>query len=140
MPETLSSLRQLPKMHDLPIGSIQLVKALRLTAVARQNGDDPMQFLPVTLGSITAAKAFVSVARAMGGAWPEPFMLFRPCCGNISYDEALAAHMLIAACSGDRRAFTLQCRDLLAEAHHDMLFDSMVQLAGALAMIATSRS
>lgn len=132
MSEIVRALAAMPKLHDLPISGIHMITALRLTAVAKQAGDDPMQFLPVRFGSVTAAKAFMVVAQQMGAAWPEPFMLSRPCCGKMTHDEALAASMLIMAQSGERRRFSGLCGDLIAAKHHDSIYDGMLRFAGAL--------
>ncbi len=132
MSEIIRALTEMPKLHDLPISGIHMITALRLTAVARQTGDDPMQFLPVRFRSVNAAKAFVALAQRMCAAWPEPFTLSRPCCCRMTHDEALAASMLITAQSGELRRFSGLCGELIAAKHHDSIYHGMLRFAGEL--------
>ncbi len=139
MPFDMNSLLKPPDLHDLSPIQIRLIQGIRMCVACRNGPEDAAELLSVRFGSVTAAKAAQNVAARLGDAWPQPFEIMRPCCRRTTPDEVTAAQMLLSVQLGDRRAFGDACGELLADTHHDGIYDAMALFTGALRAAAVPR-
>jgi hypothetical protein len=105
------------------------VVALRVLALCGPADRDPLLELSRRFSSIPAARAFLALADALGAAWPVSVMVMRPCCPELSPDEATLAAMIDAAASADRAALARALAGLVRADRHERLFDAAVEFA-----------
>ncbi|WAT17401.1 DNA-directed RNA polymerase subunit beta' [Aurantiacibacter sp. MUD11] len=121
------------KIHDYAEPVVTLVVAIRLMAAAMQGNCDPLVELTRRLGSITAAKAVLDLAKAGSQAWPENVMVNRPCCHALSPDEAVLADMASAVLAGDRQQFAAVLEGLVRRERHERLYGAAAAVMAELA-------
>lgn len=131
MRQNLASLFGLRDLRACPLIAAQLILAQRLYMLFERAGRDPLPDLAVRLHSMSAAHAVATLSRTVMQDWPENFLLRRPCCPQMSPDEALLAEITLAAALGDRTAAHEAMRDMLPHKARERLFDA------ALAAVAT---
>lgn len=130
----LAALARPADLRALPLSVLHMVMALRLCALARSAGRDPMAELATRLGSVPAAEALVRLARTVGRTWPEAYVAGRPCCLAMTPDERTLANVARAALRGDRGAASTELDGFVRVGRHEALFDAAVRCAAELAV------
>ena len=118
-------------IRDLPLRQMHAVMAARFCCICNKVGRDPIDALSVRFRSVSAAKTFISLVEAVGHAWPEPFLVMRPCCSGVSIDEGVLSDMINAAARADRMRFDAILCDMIAPNVREKLFDMALKFAGA---------
>lgn len=125
-------LAQAPDIRSLPIAAVHVVMAMRLCVLCAKTGHDPLPRLVERFGGTLAGRRFRVAVEMVGGAWPDPFLINRPCCAALSPDEAMLAEMAVAAAAGDRLHFDQVSRDMLGDDARSRLFTSLAAFDRAL--------
>lgn len=110
----------------------RVIRALRIAALAQQGQIDAQPRLIDLLGSGEVARNFRLLIAAMAQAWPDPLVVFRPCCPRVTHDEGTLLAMLHHARAGDRPAFDRLLADLIGADGRDYLYCASVRLALSL--------
>lgn len=128
----IERLLQPPRIQDLSYRALKTVAAMRLVAVYRRAGHDPLLELAQRFSSITGARAVLDFAQVVATSWPEDVMVMRPCCRIVSPDELTLAQITDAALGGDRAAFGEVLHGLVRQDRHDRLFDHAVRMVAEM--------
>jgi hypothetical protein len=131
LPATLAYFAPAP-LTQAPPGAHRLIRALRIAALAKSSGVDPQSRIGELLGGAEPTRAFGLLLAAMGQAWPDPLVVFRPCCQRLTHDEAALLAMLHHVRNGDRPAFDALLADLIGSDARDYLYCASVRLATAM--------
>ncbi len=122
IPQSLASLFTPTRdLRDLPLLSMHVIMAMRLCVMCAKTEQDPSAALEQRFRSPLAARRFQVLVVAIDQAWPEPFMISRPCCALLTPDEAMIADLAATAAYGDRAAFDTVARDMLSPETRDQL-------------------
>lgn len=122
-----------PNSSGVPVTAThRVIRALRIAALAQQAQVDPQPRLNDLLGSGDVARNFRLLIAAMAQAWPDPLVVFRPCCPRVTHDEGTLLAMLHHARAGDRPAFDRLLADLIGADGRDYLYCASVRLALSL--------
>ena len=107
------------KLLDLPARDARHILAARSWCVLRKAALDPLPRLEGYLLSDIVAMRFGLLMETVSQIWPEPFAIYRPCCGLASVDELVLAGAIRVAASGDRPQFETLLREMLSgDARH----------------------
>src|SRR5687767_807146 len=98
---TIARLAQNPDLRVQSYGAVHLVMTMRLRAIFERAERDPLAELAARLCSVPAAIAVLELGDTIAAAWPEPFVVGRPCCVKMSPDEHTLAQMARSAHAGD---------------------------------------
>ncbi len=109
-------------LHDTTCLEMRVVTSFRLAAIAGKAGQDPTALIARRLGSYSLSNQLSLIVSAIGDAWPDNFMLSRPCCPQLSFDEVTVIAMLRSAGTGNRAAFDELLHDMLPEETRDFLY------------------
>ncbi len=109
----------------LPIPVMQAVMAMRLCVICHKVDRDPLDDLIPRFGSTIAARRFQVVFEVIGSAWPDPFMVSRPCCPMLGPDEMMFADMIAAASIQDRSMFDRITREMHNTDIRETLFTAL---------------
>lgn len=119
-------------LTGLTLRQVHVVMAMRLAVVCHQAGRDPLPEMAARLRSMPAARALLDLHALIGDAWPEAFMVSRPCCALISHDEVTLAALVAAAADCDANCFAAHIADLVAAPRHGPLFRQTALVVAAL--------
>ena len=111
-------------LSSLPMADRIAVIALRR---ALRTGRDPAARLAVmtaVLGGGFAALRFQLLVETLGAAWPDPFMVRRPCCRMATPDEQLLGIMLGTARRDDRAGFDRLLRDMIDDDARSLIWSA----------------
>jgi len=136
MARNLSSLFALRDLRTFPLSAMHVVMGMRLCILYGQAGRDPLPDLAVRLRSMDAARRVERVVRTVQGAWPEHFLIHRPCSMGLTPDEAVIAQLSVAAAEGNEARAAMLLGDMLKRQVIDELF---LNLVGAVAAIQQAR-
>ena len=106
----------------------RFIFSLRLIAVHRKAGRDPVGELTTRLGSVSVAIKTLQLVEICAQAWPDPIQVRRCCCQMTSHDELTLSMALDAARNGDRGAFDQQLSDLLPREVRDAVWVATSEL------------
>lgn len=101
------------KLLEMPSRDARHILAARSWCVLRKAALDPLPRIEGHLLSDIVAIRFSLLMETVTQIWPEPFAIHRPCCGMASIDEALLAHAIRLAVSGQCRAFEMLLKEML---------------------------
>ncbi len=122
-PQSLVSLfTPIRDLRDLPLLSMHVIMAMRLCVTCATADRDPGAALEQRFASALAARRFQVLVVAIDQAWPEPFMISRPCCALLTPDEAMIGEMTVTAACANRAAFDTVARDMLSSEARDQLY------------------
>ena len=108
-------------LRERPLISMHVIMAMRLCVICTRTDQDPVAALEQRFRSGLAARRFRVLVIAIDQAWPERFMISRPCCAHLTPDEAMIADLAATAAYGDRSAFDTVARDMLSAEARDQL-------------------
>ena len=83
-------------VNDLSPIAQRFIFSLRVVAVYRKAGREPLAELTSRLGSITVAVKSLQLVESMAHVWPEPVHVQRCCCQILSHHELTIARALEA--------------------------------------------
>lgn len=109
----IASLQVPAKVNDLSPIAQRFIFSLRVVAVYRKAGRDPLAELTSRLGSITVAVKSLQLVESMAHVWPERVQVRRCCCQMLSHDEHTMARALEAVAENNQVDFDDQLVDLL---------------------------
>lgn len=101
------------KVNDPSPIAQRFIYSLRVVAVYRKAGRDPLAELTSQLGSITVAVKLLQLVESLAHVWPDSVQVRRWCCQMLSYDEHTMARALEAIAESNGDAFNDQLADLL---------------------------
>ena len=131
---TVARLALEPDLRTQSYGAVHLVMTMRLRSIFERAERDPVAELSARLCSVPAAVAVLDLCDRIALAWPETFMVGRPCCVKMSPDEDTLARMAQHARAGDRSGFAGLLDGFIRPSRHDRLYDATVR---ALAFLPT---
>lgn len=134
----LARLFPIPQLGGQSMLAIRSIMALRILALCGPAGRDPFLELSTRFSSVTAARAFITLADAIGSAWPVNIMVMRPCCRLLSPDEITLAEMIDAAASADPVRHAAALAGLVRPDRHERLFDHGVEFVAFLQLAAAA--
>ncbi len=105
----------------LPLPALHVIMASRLCVICAKGDQDPTPALEQRFGSVLAAKRFRVLVMAIDQAWPEPFLISRPCCQKMTPDEAMVAELTVALGQANCAAYDLVARDMLSAETREQL-------------------
>ena len=105
----------------LPLIAMHVVMAMRLCVICARTGQDPATALEQRFHSALAARRFRVLVMSIDQAWPDAFLINRPCCALLTPDEVMIADLAATAAYGDRAAFDTVSRDMLSGEVRDQL-------------------
>jgi hypothetical protein len=117
---------------DFPIRHIHMIRGLRHVAISQLHGRDPLDDLAVRYKSVAAAALVVDMLQTATHAWPDKFLLMRPCCRITTPDEAAIGTILSCAEAADRESAHVALGTLLPCDAVDALFNLCVHFADNL--------
>ena len=132
MAKNLSSLFALRDLRTFPLAAMHVVMGMRLCILYGQAGRDPLPDLAVRLRSMDAARRIERIVRAVQCAWPEPFLIHRPCSMTLTPDETMIAQLAVAATQGNEAGAVTLLGDMLKRDVIDELFLGLVAAVGAI--------
>lgn len=121
-----------PSIVGAPAQAHRLVRAMRVEGVETPGDEDTQPRLVDLLRSADAVASFRLLMAGMAHVWPDPLMIFRPCCPRLTPDESSLLAMVHHAGRGDRRAFDRAIGEMISEDARDWLFTTAARLASAL--------
>lgn len=110
------------KLMDMPSRDARHILAARSWCILRRAGDDPLPRLKSYLLTGIVALRFGLLMETVTQIWPEPFGIYRPCCGLASVDELLLAETVRLAARDARPQFETLLREMLPTDAREMLF------------------
>jgi len=119
-------------VRALTLTALHVVMAMRLSALFERVGRDPVPDLAQRYRSIEAAAAVTALVRRVIRAWPEQFLVNRPCQLTMTPDEATLAQMVRHALGADRRGFDATLAGFVRTERHEALFASTQHAAALL--------
>jgi len=136
MAKNLSSLFALRDLRSFPLSAMHVVMGMRLCILYGQAGRDPLPDLAVRLRSMDAARRIERVVRTVQCAWPDHFLIHRPCSMELTPDEAVVAQLAVAATEGHEARGLPLLGDMLKR---DVIAELFLNLVGAVAAIQSAR-
>ena len=124
----IAKLQEPPKISDLSPLAQRFVFSIRLIAVYRKAGRDPVSELTARLGSLTVAIKALQLVEVLAHAWPDPVQVRRCCCQIASHDELTMSAALQSVADGDHNAFDQQLSDLIPREVRDAIWTSASEL------------
>lgn len=109
----------------------RFIYSLRLIALHRQVGRDPVPELAVKLGGVEIAIQTLKLAENIERSWPESIRVRRFCCRQLSYDEATIACMIAAAAEQRREGFEDQISGLIRHDRIERMWMDSIELVCA---------
>ncbi|RGP41564.1 hypothetical protein BPTFM16_01871 [Altererythrobacter insulae] len=106
----------------------RFIFSLRLIAVHRKAGRDPVGELTTRLGSVSVAIKTLQLVEICAQAWSDPVQVRRCCCQMTSHDELTLSTALDSARSSDRGAFDQNLSDLLSREVRDAIWIAASEL------------
>lgn len=100
-------------VNDLSPIAQRFIFRLRVVAVYRKAGRDPLAELTSRVGSITVAVKSLQLFESMAHVWPKPVHVQRCCCQILSHDELTIARALEAIAENNVDGFDAQLADLM---------------------------
>ena len=125
----IAKLQEPLKISDFSPLAPRFVFSLRVIAVHRKAGRDPVGELTARLGSVTVAIKALQLVEVLAHAWPDPVQVRRCCCQMLSHDELTMSAALQSVADGDRSAFDQHLSDLLPREARDAIWSSASELA-----------
>ena len=124
---TVVRLAQAPDLRMQSYGAVHLVMTMRLRSIFERAERDPLAELSARLCSVPAAVAALDLGDRITQAWPEEFVIGRPCCVKMTPDEHTLAQMAQRARGGDRPGFAALLDGFIRPSRHDRLYDATVR-------------
>ncbi|MBL0923606.1 MAG: addiction module antidote protein [Sphingomonadaceae bacterium] len=121
----LTALQRLP---DMSVRDTRHILSARIWCISRRAVHDPLPRLESVLQSGMVAKRFGLLMEVVMAVWPDPFVLFPPCCAAVSVDEGLLARAVELAVGNARPQFDELLREMLPEDARNTLFIRARQL------------
>ncbi len=112
-------------LRALPLAALHAVMAIRLCVISHHVDRDPAGDLIERFGNMQAAKKFLVLYEVIGNAWPDPFIVSRPCCYNMSFDECLFADIVIAGNANNRPTFDSLTHEMLNSDARNTVFAAL---------------
>ncbi len=109
-------------VRSLKMGELAILTSFRATAIAGDTLQGLSDHAAQKLGSHILARQLGLIVAAIGDVWADPFVLSRPCCGTLTYDEVTLIGMVRTVAAPDRSAFNELLCDMLAEDSRDFLY------------------
>lgn len=109
-------------IQNMPLCEARLILALRVAVAAQKCGREPAPYVAERLGHPKLADSLSFVIAAVGDAWPENFQIGRPCCAQLTFDEAQFAIMFRMAALGNRPGFDSCLEEMLAEDSRNFIY------------------
>lgn len=140
MPHPSLTLRSLFGASQQPDGSPtpmlrnahRLIRAMRIAGLFAVSDSDVHKRLVDVLGDNEAASAFRLLLAGMGHVWPDRLVVFRPCCPQLTHDEASLLAMVHYARANDLRGFDAHFADMIGADERRWLFVATQRLARQL--------
>lgn len=129
---TIAALGRAQDLRGLSLAGVQIVRAIRLCALAECDGLDPVPELARRHRSFEAAFAVQDMVRTVTRTWPEPFMVARACCLRLTPDEVTLAAMVRAAIARDRAMFGQALDGFVRADRHEALWNACVHAVALL--------
>lgn len=129
--EWIAKLKEPRKVSELTALEQHFVFSLRLIAVYRRAGRDPLAELTTRLGSVTVAVKALQLVENMAQAWPEPVQLRRCCCQIASHDELTMAAVVGAAAWARRELAEEALSGLLRPERIESIWAAALELVAA---------
>lgn len=129
--EWIAKLQEPRKVSELTVLEQRFVFSLRLIAVYRRAGRDPLAELTSRLGSVTVAVKAIQLVEAIAYAWPEPVQLRRCCCQTASHDELTMAAVVGAAARARRDLAEEELSGLLRPERIECVWGAALELVAA---------
>lgn len=98
------------------------VRALRLICLARQQSTCLKRNLAIHFRDERYAVRFLVMLQAIGATWPEPVMVGRPCCQNLSHDEHTIASLMTLRKFGDRPGFDTLIGEMIPDDGRNLIW------------------
>ncbi|WP_164116781.1 hypothetical protein [Sphingorhabdus sp. Alg239-R122] len=130
--EQVTSYGAVQSLHDTTCAEMRVITSFRLAAAAGKAGQDPAMHIAQRLGSYSLSSQLSLIVSAIGDAWPDNFMLSRPCCPRLTFDEVTVIAMLRSAGAGNRAVFDELLRDMLPGETRDFLYGLLGRFAAEL--------
>jgi len=127
----IAKLKEPGKLSDLSPIAQRFVFSLRLVAVYRKAGRDPVAELTARMGTVTVAVRALQLIESFAHAWPDPLQLRRCCCQLLSFDELTLSAALQAAADGERCVFEHQLADMLPSEVRETVWASAIEYVTA---------
>lgn len=129
--EWIARLKEPRKVSELTAIEQRFVFSLRLIAVYRRAGRDPLAELTSRLGSVTVAVKAIQLVEAIAYAWPESVQLRSCCCQITSHDELTMAAVVGAAASARRELAEEELSGLLRPDRIESVWAAALELVAA---------
>lgn len=129
---TIAALSRPADIRALSLVSLEMVMAMRVCAIFRHAGRDPVPDLARRYRNVETAGAIDGFVRTVLRCWPERFTVNRPCCRALTPDEATLVALSRAARSGDRDGFSAVVDGFVRADRHDGLYNATVHAVALL--------
>lgn len=111
-----------PKLMDMQSLDVRYILAARSWFILQKASLNPQKRLEGYLQCPDLVSRFCVLMEVVSQVWPEPFAIFRPCCGRVSVDEILFVQAIALARFETRPQFeTLLC-EMVPDESRNLLF------------------
>lgn len=111
--------RRLPELRSV---DARYILAARCWCISRRAALDPHKRISEYLGCPNATLQFNLLMEVVTQIWPQPFAIFRPCCGGASVDEMLLVQAIGLANVETRSQFETLLKEMLPDDALDLFF------------------
>lgn len=119
-------------LRALGIIPLHIVLGTRLTVIWTNADKDPLPDLAQRFRSVEAARAIMALVSHIDTAWPEHFMVSRPCCAGMTPDEVLLASVTSEILAHHHDAARNTMRGFVPAHRHDALIRQIAHAAGTI--------
>lgn len=124
-----------PRLLDMRSVDARYILAARCWCILRRAAHDPYKRILGYLGCPHAALKFSLLMEVVTQIWPQPFAIFKPCCGGASVDEMVLIQAIDLANVETRPEFETLLKEMLPDEALDLFFAR----ANALQMVGYSQ-
>lgn len=111
-----------PRLLDMRSVDARYILAARSWCILRRAALDPHARILGYLRCPHATLQFNLLMEVVTQIWPEPFSIFRPCCGGASVDEILLVQAIGLANAQKRPQFETLLKEMLPDEALDLFF------------------
>jgi hypothetical protein len=111
-----------PRLPDMQSTDTRYILAARCWCILRRAAIDPHKRISGYLGCPNATLQFNLLMEVVTQIWPQPFAIFRPCCGGVSVDEMLLVQAIGLANVQTRPQFETLLKEMLPDDALDLFF------------------